>query len=107
LEEALVDDSGRIVRIGSQLDEELKVQLVTFLRDNTDIFAWSHEDMPGVDSSIMVHKLNMDLDYQPVKQQRIAFPREIRQLRRKLRNYFRPGSFKSCTIWTNWPTSWW
>jgi hypothetical protein len=46
---------------------------VAFLRHNCDVFAWSHEDMPGIDPSIIVHKLNVDPNYRPVKQRRRTF----------------------------------
>jgi hypothetical protein len=38
----------------------VKEDLVAFLRRNSDVFAWSHEDMPEIDLSVIVHKLNMD-----------------------------------------------
>ena len=40
--------------------------LITFLMANQDVFAWSHEDMPGIDPSIMVHKLNVSSSFLPV-----------------------------------------
>jgi len=55
------------------VDGELKTQLVAFLWSNIDVFAWSHEDMLGIHPSIMVHKLNVDLDYRPVKQKRRSY----------------------------------
>jgi hypothetical protein len=58
LEEFSIDDSNIKVRVGSQLLKELKAQLVSFLWDNSNIFAWSHEDLPETDPSIMIHKLN-------------------------------------------------
>jgi hypothetical protein len=48
----------------------MKEELVTFLRHNSDVFAWSHEDIPGIDPSVIVHRLNVDPNYRPVKQRR-------------------------------------
>jgi hypothetical protein len=73
LEEVPVDGLGRMVRIGSQLDADLKVLLVAFLRDNTEFFTWSHKYMTGIDPSVMVLKLNVDLDYRLVKQNRRSY----------------------------------
>ena len=39
-----------------------------FLKEQKDVFAWSHEDMPGIDPSIIVHRLNVDSIYKPVIQ---------------------------------------
>ncbi len=55
------------------MNGELNVQLVAFLWNNTNVFAWSHEDMPGIDPSIMVHKLNADPNYRPVKHKRKSY----------------------------------
>jgi hypothetical protein len=41
-----------------------------FLWRNNDEFACSHEDMPRIDPSVIVHRLNVDPSHQPVKQRR-------------------------------------
>jgi hypothetical protein len=51
----------------------VKEELVAFLRHNKDVFAWSHEDMPRIDPSVIVHRLNVDPNYRPVKQRRRTF----------------------------------
>ena len=38
-----------------------------------DVFAWSHEDMPGIDPDLMVHKFNVDMNHEPVQQKRRVF----------------------------------
>ena len=61
LEEATLNDSRleRMTRIGTLASWLVRQVLTAFLRDNQDVFAWSHEDMPGIDPSIIVHKLNV------------------------------------------------
>ena len=54
----------------------IRQDLAGFLRMNQDIFAWSHEDMPGIDSSIIVHKLNVNPDSTPVRQKKQVFAQE-------------------------------
>ena len=34
--------------IGTTMLEEVRGSIVQFLRENADVFAWSHEDMPGI-----------------------------------------------------------
>ena len=41
-----------------------------------DIFAWSHEDMLGIDPRIMCHRLTIDKGHKPVKQKRRVFNQE-------------------------------
>jgi hypothetical protein len=57
----------------------VKEDLVEFLKHNSDVFAWSHEDMPGIDPSVIVHKLNVDQNHRPVKQRRRTFAAERNQ----------------------------
>jgi len=53
-------DPNRVLNIGSQLNPELKSQLIVFLRANPDVFAWDHSDMCGISPEVAVHKLNID-----------------------------------------------
>ncbi|KAL5571889.1 hypothetical protein UlMin_021486 [Ulmus minor] len=44
--------------------------------EHRDVFAWSHEDMLGIDPSVIVHRLNIDPNFKPVKQKRRTFNAE-------------------------------
>jgi hypothetical protein len=61
------------------LPPSIKESLAAFLRRNEDIFAWSHEDMPGIDPSVLVHRLNVDPSHRSVKQIRRSFAPERNQ----------------------------
>ena len=43
---------------------------------NQDVFAWSHEDMPGIDPSIIVYRLNVKPNSSPVRQKKQVFAQE-------------------------------
>ena len=50
----LVEGSPKkMTQIGTNLNPETKEEIVSFLKDNLDVFAWSHEDMPGILASII------------------------------------------------------
>ena len=68
LEEVNLDSSRpeRTTRIGTLASWPVRQVLTTFLRDNQDVFAWSHEDMPGIDPSIIVHKLIVSPSFPPI-----------------------------------------
>ena len=36
----------KFTKIGTSMEEKTKQDLVQFLRENNDVFAWSHENMP-------------------------------------------------------------
>jgi hypothetical protein len=76
MEEFEVGGKERRVRVGSLLSPEIKESLIAFLQSNFDVFAWCHDDMPGIDPSVISHRLNVDPNYQPVKQKRRSFASE-------------------------------
>src|SRR3954470_8394882 len=56
------------VKIGADLEHSIKQRLIQMLRDYVEIFAWSYEDMPGLDTDIVVHRLPIKEGSIPVKQ---------------------------------------
>ncbi|RDX66233.1 hypothetical protein CR513_55022, partial [Mucuna pruriens] len=63
------EGSKKEVRIGNQMSPESRKALVEFLQEFSDIFAWSYRDMPGLDRSIVEHRLPMLPKATPVRQQ--------------------------------------
>lgn len=59
-------DVPRTMKIGALLQDEWKVQFEKFLKDNVDVFTWSHDEIPGIEPEMIVHRLNVDPDYKPV-----------------------------------------
>ena len=68
LEEVFLNDSklDRTTKIGTLANPTVRQALTTFLINNQDVFAWSHEDMPRIDPSIMVHRLNVSPSFPPI-----------------------------------------
>ncbi|XP_024007765.1 uncharacterized protein LOC112083885 [Eutrema salsugineum] len=60
----------RQVGIGAELDSSIRDPLIHFLKQHSSTFAWSVEDMPGIDPQIACHELNIDPTYKPIKQKR-------------------------------------
>ena len=75
LEEVRLDDTRpeRTTKIGILASWPVRQTITTFLRNNQDVFAWSHEDMPGIDPSVMVHKLNVSPSFPPIWQKKRVF----------------------------------
>ena len=61
-------DTPREVQIGLTLNSEEKTELVAVLKEFKDVFAWSYEDMPGIDPEIAEHKIPLIPESKPVKQ---------------------------------------
>ena len=78
LEEVNLDISWpeQMTRIGTLASWLVRQALTTFLKNNQDVFAWSHEDMPGIDPSVIVHKLNVSPSFPPIRQKKRVFTQE-------------------------------
>ena len=64
---ALIEDElTKTTRIGTTLSPEIRTRLIKFLKENLDVFAWSHEDMPGISPKIIQHKLNVNPERKPI-----------------------------------------
>ena len=45
-----------------------KIELVEFLRNNGDVFAWSTHDAPGINLEFICHELNVNPSAVPRRQ---------------------------------------
>ena len=60
-------DQPRELKIGSSLSLNEVSRLIDLLKSYLDVFAWSYEDMPGLDSSIVQHHLPILPHVRPIK----------------------------------------
>ena len=61
-------DRPRPTYVSAKLDPEYKQELVDLLKEFRDCFAWEYYEMPGLDRSIVEHRLPIKPVYQPFKQ---------------------------------------
>lgn len=62
----MVGDPSKTTKDRGELDPPLKEKMMEFLKKNLDIFAWTHEDMLGIDSKVIEHRLNVDPTKKPI-----------------------------------------
>ncbi|XP_025662052.1 uncharacterized protein [Arachis hypogaea] len=67
---SLTDDPTKFTFIGASTKGEERDKLVHFLKQNADLFAWTPADMPGIDPSVITHKLAINPAAQPVSQKK-------------------------------------
>ncbi|XP_075665312.1 uncharacterized protein LOC142634972 [Castanea sativa] len=77
--ELVEGESAKVARIGTTLSLEMKNRLVQFLKENLDVFAWSHEDMPDIPRQVIQHELNIDPEKKPIQQRQRFFAPERNQ----------------------------
>ena len=61
------DETTKTMRIGTTLSPKMRTRLIQFLKENLDVFAWSHEDMLGISPKVIQHKLNGNPERKPVQ----------------------------------------
>ena len=50
----------KFFQVGSQLPHQEREELVEFLKQNIDVFAWNTYEAPGVDPDFICHHLNVN-----------------------------------------------
>ena len=59
---------SKVLKLGKNLSDEPREAISAFLKQNLDMFAWTHSDMEGIDPEIMCHRLDIDSHRKPVRQ---------------------------------------
>ena len=62
------DDSEKFFQVESQLPQQEREELIRFLKQNIDVFAWNTYEAPGVDPEFICHHLNVNPLVTPKKQ---------------------------------------
>ncbi|XP_073138879.1 uncharacterized protein [Henckelia pumila] len=70
-------DNPKPVYISALLNDELKVKMKELLAEFKDCFAWSYEDMSGLDRQLVEHRLPFKDDFKPYKQPSRRMSREV------------------------------
>ena len=63
-----IEEEKKEVKIGTTLSSATRKELIDLLQDYSDVFAWSYQDMSGLDTDIVVHRLPLREECMPVKQ---------------------------------------
>ncbi|XP_075640281.1 uncharacterized protein LOC142612035 [Castanea sativa] len=62
------EDEEKNFQVGSKLPVQEREELIQFLRDNMDVFAWTTYDVPGIDPEVICHHLNINPHATPRQQ---------------------------------------
>ena len=75
-----------MIQVGNTLTTSEKDALVTLLTEFKEVFAWSYEDMPEIDTDIVQHYIPTDPTMKPVKQKLRRMKLEWTLSKKSLRN---------------------
>jgi len=88
-------ESSRSIFVSKSLLQDVKSPLVDLLREYRDVFAWAYDEMPGLDPSLLVHRLNIASGTTPVKQgQRVFRPEVEVQIKQEIEKLLHAGFIK-------------
>ncbi|XP_057543365.1 uncharacterized protein LOC130821594 [Amaranthus tricolor] len=88
---------GKRIKIGKDLPAPIRQDIVATLTEFRDIFAISTEEMPGIPTNVMCHKLDIKPGYKPVKQKlRHQGKERIEAAREEVEKLLRAGFIKEC-----------
>uniref|UniRef100_A0A2N9F3J1 RNase H type-1 domain-containing protein n=1 Tax=Fagus sylvatica TaxID=28930 RepID=A0A2N9F3J1_FAGSY len=95
-------EEPREVKIGTRCTTEQKEALIALLREFHEIFAWSYQDMPGLDTDIVVHKIPLKPECRPVKQAlRRMKPEVILKIKEEVKKQLK-ARFLSTVTYSDW-----
>ncbi|XP_026410169.1 uncharacterized protein LOC113305324 [Papaver somniferum] len=64
--EVKIGEKHKTTFVWADLPAQERDGLITLLRENADVFAWSFADMPRIDPNVAFHGLNIDDKFHPV-----------------------------------------
>lgn len=86
------EEDRKEVKVGSSMTEGERNKLIKLLHEYRDVFAWSYQDMPGLDTSIVEHKLPLKPEFPPIKQKLRRMKPEISlKIRDEVKKQFDAG----------------
>ncbi|KAK0582675.1 hypothetical protein LWI29_028411 [Acer saccharum] len=96
-ESIILDETepDKTVKIGARVTEQVKKDVMNLLKEYRGIFAWCHEDMPGIDRSVISHKLAVHEKCKPVVQKRRSFnPERSAAIKEEVSKLLAAGSIR-------------
>ncbi|XP_038996103.1 uncharacterized protein LOC120120555 [Hibiscus syriacus] len=86
------EEDRKEVKIGTTLSTEARKNLIALLQEYEDVFAWSYQDMPGLDTDMVVHKLPIKPEFKPVQQKlRRMRPEMLLKIKEEVKKQFDAG----------------
>jgi hypothetical protein len=80
------------VHIGASCSPDEIITYTSLFKEFRDIFAWSYEEMPGIDPSIVVHEIKTYPGAKPVRQRlRPVHPRKAAAIKLEVENLLKAG----------------
>ncbi|XP_073049441.1 uncharacterized protein [Primulina eburnea] len=70
-------ENPKVVYVSKLLEEQLKQDLISMLKEYRDCFAWSYDDMPGLDRKLVEHQLPLKEGFKPFQQPSLRMSKQV------------------------------
>jgi hypothetical protein len=88
-------DPEKYFKIGRELSQGNRTELIDFLVGNVDVFAWDPYEVPGVDPNYIEHRLNTDPHSKPVQQKaRRSAPVHAEAVQKEVEKLLQAGAIR-------------
>jgi hypothetical protein len=95
------EEIKRELKIGTLITLKEREELIALLRDYVDVFAWSYEDMPGLDTDIVVHRVPLVEGCKLIKQKlRRTHPEVLIKVKAEIKKIVECWFFRSSQVST-------
>ena len=97
-----IDDEPKMIQVGNTLTSSEKDALVALLTEFKEVFAWSYEDMPRIDTDIVQHCIPTDPTMKLVKQKlRRMKPKWTLKIKEEVEKQYSAGFLRvvNCLEW--------
>ena len=86
-------DKPRPTFISKKLDLNLREPMIALLREYRDCFAWDYTEMPGLDRSIVEHRLPLKKGFRPFQQRARQMKAEVlEEVKKEVQKMWTQGS---------------
>ncbi|KAK1614114.1 hypothetical protein QYE76_019631 [Lolium multiflorum] len=90
-------DKPRPTFISRKLDPQLRSQMIALLKEYPDCFAWDYTEMPGLDRSIIEHRLPLKKGFRPFQQRARQMKAEIlEEVKKEIEKMLAAGFIRPC-----------
>jgi hypothetical protein len=80
------------INLGANCTPDEVVSYTALFKEFRDVFAWSYEEMPGIDPSIVIHEIKTYPDAKPVRQKlRPVHPKKLAAIKAEVEKLLKSG----------------
>ena len=98
-------ENEKPVKIGVNFPKDMKFELIALLKEFKEIFAWSYQDMPGLDTEIVVHRIPVKPECPPLWQALQRMKSEIiLKIKEEVEKQLKAG-FLTAIAYSDWVTN--